>query len=330
MNADASLPSQVQTGWAPPTLKPISLGWRSRIMIWVMRWILRPWVAWLVRGSSVRIARVQLMLSRRLCRDSSGLPLDYRVVGRVPGHVLGDLADTHRTAILYLHGGAFLLPAVPEVHVHMVSRLCRELDAVGFVPDYRLSPFNKFPAALDDCERAYRALLDLGFAPQRIVIAGESAGGTLTLGVLQRIRKHGWPMPACALPISPGTELGRIHAPPARALKMKNDPILPLSALVRVDGFYGGGWDTSDPEFSPLYMDCHGLPPLYFLTTDNEVVMDDAILLARRAHEQGVNVRLDVWQKLPHAFPLFGRFFPEARASLVDMAAFMREHVDPE
>jgi len=77
--------------------------------------------------------------------------------------------------------------------VWVMARMCRDLDAVGFMVDYRLAPFNKFPAALDDCERAYRALLELGFKPERIAIAGESAGGNLTLGVLQRIRKAGLP-----------------------------------------------------------------------------------------------------------------------------------------
>src|SRR3546814_12679734 len=93
--------------------------------------------------------------------------------------------------LLWLHGGAFVLPAAPDMQVRLVARLCRELDAVGFVPDYRLAPFNRFPAALDDCERAYKAVLDLGFAPSRIVLAGESAGGNLVLGLLQRIRKRG-------------------------------------------------------------------------------------------------------------------------------------------
>src|SRR3546814_5884345 len=98
------------------------------------------------------------------------------------------------------------------MQVRMVDRLCRELDAVGFVPDYRLAPFNRFPAALDDCERAYKAVLDLGFAPSRIVLAGESAGGNLVLGLLQQIRKRGWPMPACAMPVSrKSTRLNSSH-----------------------------------------------------------------------------------------------------------------------
>ncbi len=308
-------------------LKPVSIGLRSRLIIWLLRRILRPLLAWSVNGGHERIANVQLMLAARTCRDSSGLPLDYTVIGRVPGHVIGKLTDIHKTVLLYIHGGGFLIPAVPETHVWVMGRMCRDLDAVGFMVDYRLAPFNKFPAALDDCERAYRALLELGFKPERIAIAGESAGGNLTLGVLQRIRKAGLPMPACAIPISPVTEMGRIHAPPSRALKAKSDPILPIAALSRVDAWYAGGWDASDPELSPLYADCRGFPPLYLLASDAEVLLDDTVLLARRAREVGVTVKLEVWPLLPHAFPLFERLFPEVKQARKDIVAFIKEHI---
>lgn len=331
MNADTTpLPRTPPTAdVAEIRIKDVAIGTRSRFIVWAMRWLLRPWLGWMVHGSFKRIAKVQLQLATQVCRDTSGLPQSYTVVGKVPGHVLGSLSDTHKTVVLYLHGGAFLIPAVPATHVRFMGKLCRDLDAVGFMADYRLAPFNKFPAALDDCEHAYRALLDLGFDPKRIVITGESAGGNLTLGVLQRIRKAGLPMPACAIPVSPVTEMGRIHAPPARALKMKQDPILPIAALQRVDELYAGGWDASDPELSPLYMDCHELPPIYLLASDNEVLLDDAVLLYRRMHAAGVNVKLEVWPVLPHAFTVFEQVFPEVRQARRDIVAFASEHLPP-
>lgn len=310
-----------------PALKKVHIGWRSRVIVWLMRRFLRPMMRWAVHGSFDRIGRIQLFLAARVCRHSFGLPLDYCVVGRVPGHVVGRLADTDKPALLYIHGGAFLIPAVPEVHVTMMAHMCRDLDAVGFMVDYRLAPFNKFPAALDDCERAYRALLDLGFKPERIAIAGESAGGALTLGVLQRIRKAGLPMPACAVPISPVTEMGRLHAPPSRAMKLHSDPMLPIASLQRVDEMYAGDWDASDPELSPLYADLTGFPPLYLLASDSEVLLDDTVLLARRAREAGIPTQLEVWPILPHAFPLFERWMPEVKEARLDIVAFMRAHL---
>ncbi len=324
LSSSAPAPSDDAGGY---TLKPVKIGLRSRIIVWLLRHILKPWLGWVVNGPTVRIARMQLSLARQVCRDSSGLALDYRVVGQVPGHVLGDLRDTHKPVILYLHGGAFLMPAVPRAHVWMLGRLCRELDAVGFMADYRLAPGARFPAALDDCERAYQALLDLGFDARRIVIAGESAGGNLTLGVLQRIRKAGLPRPCCAVAISPVTEMGRIHAPPSRAIKMRSDPLLPIAALARVDELYAGDWDASDPELSPLYADLSGFPPLYLLASDNEVLVDDTVLLARRARAVGVPTQLDVWPLLPHAFPLFEMLFAEVRQARRDIAGFIRAHL---
>jgi monoterpene epsilon-lactone hydrolase len=308
-------------------LKDVHISLRSRFFVWLMRRFLRPMLGWTINGGNQRIARVQLFLAARTAKHSCGLPLDYCVVGKVPGHVIGRLTDTHKTAVLYIHGGAFIIPATPETYVPMLARWCRELDAVGFMVDYRLAPFNKFPAALDDSENAYRALLDLGFKPERIVIAGESAGGNLTLGVLQRIRKAGLPMPACAVPISPATEFGRVHAPPSRAMKLHSDPLLPIAALGRVDEMYAGDWDASDPELSPLYMDCKGMPPMYLLASDSEVLLDDTVLLARRLREAGIETRLDVWPVLPHAFPLFEGVFPEVRQARKDIIEFIQAHL---
>lgn len=310
-----------------PALKDVAIGLRSRLVTWLMRRLLRPWLAWMIRGSYGRIARMQLLVAGQVCRDSSGLAVDYDVVGApgagVPGHVVGRL-DADATVILWLHGGAFVLPAAPDVHVRFVAQLCRALDAVAFLPDYRLAPFNRFPAALDDCERAYRALLDLGVAPRRIVLGGESAGGNLVLGLLQRIRARGWPMPACAVPVSPATELGRVHAPPSRTLRRRRDPVLPIASLQRIDELYAGGQDASNPELSPLYADCRGFPPLYLLASDAEVLLDDTLLFARRARAAGVELRFEVWPVLPHAFPLFGTLFPEVRRAREDIAAFVR------
>jgi acetyl esterase/lipase len=319
----AALPA---TETAEIQLKPVRIGARSRFIVWLLRVFLRPMLVRMMRASPEKMAGTQLFLSGRLCRNSYGLPVDYRVLGRVPGHFVGKLNPSGRI-LLYLHGGAFILPAVPDVHVRMVARMCSQLDAAGFVADYRLAPFNKFPAALDDCERAYRALLDLGYAPERIAIAGESAGGNLLLGVLQRIRKAGLPMPSCAVPISPGTEMGRIHGPPSRPLRMRRDPILPAAALSRVAELYAGGMDTSDPELSPLYADCRGFPPMFLLASDNEVLLDDTVLFARNVKQCGVDVSLEVWPVLPHAFPLFAAWFPEVKQAQDDIIAFMRKHL---
>lgn len=305
----------------------VSIGLRSRFLVRLLRWTLKPMMRWYVRGSRARIARGQLQLAGRRCRDTAGLEQDYRIVGGVPGSTLGEIDNTEKPVLLWLHGGGFLIPASPAEHLGMLGLLCREVDAAGFLPDYRLAPFNRFPAALDDAENAYRGLLEAGFAPERILIGGESAGGHLALGLLQRIRKAGLAMPACAALHSPVTEMGRVHAPPSRALEARRDAIVPISSFHRMTTLFTGDRDTSDAELSPLYADYLGFPPLLFLVGENETLRDDSVLAAAQARRAGVPTELRVWPVLPHGFLLFERLLPEAAKAREVLAAFFRDRL---
>lgn len=309
------------------TLKDIHIGRRSRVYIVMLRIFLKPLMRWFMRGSSNRVAKGQLQLASRRCENTEGLAQDYRIIGRVPGPVIGPIDDPKKPVLLWLHGGGFLVPASPEVHLRLLALLCKQLGAAGFLPDYRLAPFNKFPAALDDAERAYRGLLDAGFAPERIVICGDSAGGHLSLSVIQRIRKAKLPMPACVVAISPVTEMGRVHAPPSRARNNRMDAIIPIGSFGNIDDWFAGDWDASDPELSPLYADFAGYPPLYFIVGEKEVLRDDTLLAAYQARNAGVETRLDVWPHLPHAFVLFEVLFKELDVARADIITFIRSHL---
>ena len=161
-------------------------------------------------------------------------------------------------------------------------------------------------------ERSLKLTGPVGLGPEG---EGGSAGSSIR------------PMPACGIPASPATELGRIHAPMSRTLNKGRDPVLPIAVLQRIDEMYAGEWDASDPELSPIYADCSGFPPLYLLTSDSEVLMDDTVMFTRRAKAHGVDARCVVWPKLPHAFPLFGSLFAEVKQVRAEMLAFIREHV---
>lgn len=303
---------------------PISL--KSKFWVLLFRWLLKPWLSGLIRASHYKISKQQLFLGRRPIRQTYGLPHDHRIIGRVPGITLGEIDNAQKKVVLWLHGGAFIIPASTDAHVPTLARLCRDLDAVGFLPDYRLAPFNRYPAALDDCERAYAGLIAMGFAAERIVLCGDSAGGNLALGTLQRIRKAGLGRPCCAVLLSPVTEMGRTHFPPSRGRNARRDPLIPIKAMFKVDNHYAGDWDASDPELSPMYADYKGFPPLYFLVGESEVLLDDSLLAARQAEAAGVSAHVDVWPVLPHAFPLFP-MFPENREVHQDMLRFIREHL---
>ena len=309
------------------TVKQVHISRRSRFFTGMLKVVLKPMIRLLSIAGVRRVVREQVRMASHDRKSLYGLPRDYRIIGRVPGPTVGDMENTDQPAILYLHGGGFVIPAVPMVHLPFMATLCKDLGAVGFLPDYRLAPFHMYPASLDDCERAYTGLLDMGFDAKRIVIAGESAGGNLTLGTLQRIRKAGLPMPACAVPISPVTEMARVHAPPARVRNVRRDPLIPLHTMGKMLQMYAGNLDGSDPELSPLYADYSGFPPLYFIVGETEVLLDDSLLAARQARDAGVETKVDVWPVLPHAFPLFKRLLPEVSVARRDIVAFAKQHL---
>ncbi|WP_372781300.1 alpha/beta hydrolase [Litorivivens sp.] len=305
----------------------VPISFRSRVIVALMRLIAKPMLARMSRATPDKLGKIQLRVASLVWPDIEDMPIRYDIVGNVPGHVFGDISQTSKPLVLWLHGGAFFLPAAPNAHLSMAARLCKAIGAVGFMPDYRLAPLNPFPRGLNDCEAAYQAVLNAGFAPSRIVLGGDSAGGNLLFGLLQRLRNNSLPMPACAIPVSPATELGRIHGPSSRHQLVKRDPLLPLAALVNVTAMYCGEHDSADPEISPLYMDCQDLPPMFFLCSSNEILMDESVLLARRCQAAGVDTTCHVWPVLPHAFPLFADVFPEARQACEDIAAFARQHL---
>ncbi len=307
----------------PYTPKAVTISLRSRIVVKILKWTLKPMIRLFGGAAAARIVRNHIRMSGQWRANVHGQAVDWnRYLGGVPGPILGDLERTDQPIVLYLHGGGFLIPAVPRTHLNFLADLCRDLGAAGFMPDYRLAPMHKYPAALDDCERAYRALLDLGFDPSRIVLAGESAGGNLTLGLLHRLRRHGLPMPACAIPISPITEMARAHWPLSRALNFHRDPLIPLHTWSRMQELYVGERDHTDPELSPIYADPTGFPPLFFLAAETEVLRDDSLIMARQAEAAGVDVKIDIWPVLPHAFPLFTAILPEAHIARREIAEY--------
>jgi acetyl esterase/lipase len=309
-----------------PKIKQVHIGLPSRIRVLLLRLFFKPVISRMTTKSSLaRIASIQARAAGVFKDSCCGLPVEYRVINNAPGSMVGDPRPTNRLALLYLHGGAFMYPASPQLQLTLLAQLCVELDAVGFMPDYRLTPQHPAPAALDDCERAYRGLLSLGYSPSQIVLLGESAGGNLVLCLLQRIRKGGLAMPACAIPMSAVTDMARVHAPPARVLNAKREALVSLSSMQRINDWYVGHQDATDPEISPLYADYTGFPPLYFLASDSELLRDDTVLVAERAKTAGVPTRLDVWPILPHAFPIFGHLFVEVQQARADILGFIRQ-----
>lgn len=306
----------------------VRLRLRSRLYLLVMSLFHKSMLAIILRSKHQTIAWYQLKVAAMPMPIIKDVPIRYEMTGKSPGHQFGNFDNTSQPVVLWLHGGAFVLPAAPANHHRMLGKLCQKLNAAAFMPDYRLAPNTPFPAALNDCETAYHELLNMGYAPTNIVLGGDSAGGNLVFGLLQRIRKNMWPMPSCAIALSPSTEMGRTHGPTSRHENRNSDTLIPANALSRVWKLYGDNQDSSDPEISPLYMDCHDLPPLLFIAGSDEMLRDDSVLLAKRCHAAGVPTTCHIWSKLPHSFPLFSHIIIEAEKACEDITSFAQSHLN--
>ena len=257
----------------------------------------------------------------KLARRGVACPVEPVTVGGVPAHWFGeaDLAARNGT-LLYLHGGAWCLH-LPALYAAFAATLCRRTGMRVLLPDYRLAPEQPYPAAVEDCLAVYRALAEgPGGSPR--VIAGDSAGGSLSLVTLMRARDAQLALPACGVLLSPSTDL-TLSGPSSRYNEAA-DPMFSAGASDLLPDMYCPGVDRSHPWLSPLFGDWRGLPALYFLAGSTEMLLDDSVRGCDRARQAGVDARIDVWFALPHVFPLF-RFLPESRDALERIAGFIRE-----
>lgn len=226
--------------------------------------------------------------------------------------------------LLYLHGGGFVFGQTP-LHLQMGGYLARRLGFRLLMVDYRTAPEHPFPAALDDCVTAYQWLFGQGIAPRNIIIAGDSAGGNLTLATILKLRAGGHPLPAAAVCLSPVTDL----TPKAHRREGFTDPLLSPKAMKFYTQAYLGDNDPYNPLISPVLGDLRGLPPTLIFAGEDEILREDAIHFAEVAKAAGVDVRLEIYPHMWHVWQLF-LALPEARQSLDDMAEFCRKHLATE
>jgi phosphinothricin tripeptide acetyl hydrolase len=223
--------------------------------------------------------------------------------------------------VLYLHGGGYVIGS-PRSHRHLAAAIARAAGARALVPEYRLAPEHPFPAALDDALAAYRWLLDQGVAPARVVIAGDSAGGGLTVATLVALRERGLPRPAGGVCISPWVDLACGGA--TYATKAAADPIVTHASVTEMAGLYAGG-DFTRPLVSPLYANLADLPALLVQVGGDEVLLDDARGLGERARAAGVEVTVEEWPAMIHVWHWFLGMLDEADRAIDVIGRFVRK-----
>lgn len=224
--------------------------------------------------------------------------------------------------VFLLHGGAWCLET-PNAHTAMAANLALELGMDAWVPSYRLAPEHPFPAASEDCLKAWHGLLELGTDPAKVVLFGDSAGGALSLGLLGQLRDAGLALPRCALLVSPATDLASI----GRSVidNEASDSMFRLATVMLFRHWYLGSNNPTHPLASPYWGDFTGFPPLMFQVSGAEVLLDNSVYAEAKARSQGVTTQISVWPGLPHDFTLFG-FLPEARKALIELADFARKN----
>ena len=223
--------------------------------------------------------------------------------------------------LLYLHGGGFIYGLTPP-HFQMVSSLAQKMGLRTLMVDYRVAPEHPFPAALDDCVIAYRWLLKQGISPENIVVAGDSAGGNLTITTLMKLHENGDQLPAAAACLSPVANLAERDKPP----KLREDPLLHPRARKMFNKSYVAHNDPRDPLISPVFGDWHGLPPLLVHAGEDEILLDDAVSIQALAKAAGVDVRLEIYPRMWHVWQLYPQL-PQAGQSLDDIAQFFTSHL---
>lgn len=225
--------------------------------------------------------------------------------------------------VLYFHGGGYGLGSV-ETHRDLVARICQASGGSALSLEYRLAPEHRFPAQLHDATNAYRWLLEQGISPERIVVAGDSAGGAMVLSSLVRLRDSGVPLPAAAVCMSPWVDLEALGASVDA-----NEPYDYISrrALEQYRRRFVGHGDPRNPLAAPLYADLRGLPPVLIQVGSAETLMDDSIRIAERARHADVDVTLHVWEDMIHVWQLFAFIAPQASAAIDEIGAFVREKV---
>src|SRR5882762_6737181 len=266
---------------------------QARLSVWLLKWRVKR------RLKGVRDYRV----ARRILR-----PDPYRVPSAVEispirlGGVFGEQVKGSTpgdAVLLYLHGGGY----------------------------FGCSAESHRPTAVDDALAFYRGLLNAGYPADRIVVAGESAGGGLTLSLMLALRTAGATLPVAAALFSPWTDLA---ATGDSVRTNSNRCAMFIGSDVAASArYYLGDTDPRNPLASPLYADLSGLPPLLIHVGADEVLLDDSTRVAERARAAGVSVELRIWPVVPHAWQLVPHLIPEARQSLRESVGFLRAHVSP-
>lgn len=269
------------------------------------------------------------IVRRRLEMDKRGENLAYPVTvfahSSGPGKAewVRPIEPSNNGAILFLHGSGFSKGS-PASHRPLVARIVSCSGLPAFVPDYRLAPEHRFPAALEDGLKAYRIMLRI-YSPKHIVFIGDSAGGGLALAILHAAKDEGLPMPAAIATLSAWTDLSVSGADRPDV----NDPIVSQEMLRHAADMYLDGADPSDPYASPLLGDLSDFPPLLMQVGGREIMIEDTTRFIQKANKAGGAATATVYPDMAHVFQLNAPATRQAEDAIRELCNFLKKSLSP-
>ena len=274
---------------------------------------------------NVKPSRRRLDLLGKLVPSASGVEIEKTEIAGIDAEWLRPKNAADGKVLLYLHGGAYVLGST-DSHRHLVSHLAKSGHVAALQPNYRLAPEHPFPAAIEDAVAVFDALLDDGYAPDDILVAGDSAGGGLTVATLLSLRDRGGPLPAAAFLLSPWLDLSASGE--SMESRKEHDPWFSAEDIPVVAAYYCQPEQVTNPLVSPVYADVDGLPPMHIQVGDDEILLSDATRLADKLKAAGIDVELEVFHEMWHVFQAFLLIVPESREAVTRMGDAIRSVVE--
>ena len=251
---------------------------------------------------------------------SSDAIIERAQLGPVKGEWLRVDETQPQRLVLYLHGGGYISGS-PETHRPLIARLCKAAGAAALSLAYRLAPEFPFPAGLRDSMDAYRFLVNKGFPPQSIVLAGDGSGGGLAFATLLAIRNAGLPMPAGCVAMSPWADLTLSGW--SMLQNTRNDVVQSWEMLFVSARQYLKGANPADAYASPIFGSFRDFPPIMVHAGSLELLRDDAARIGEKAAEASVPVSVEIYDGMHHVFQAYP-YAPEAKVSLARLGQFIR------
>lgn len=275
--------------------------------------------------SSIPVFREQCEKgAARYAKIPDGVEVRPQTIEGIPAEWLIPQQADAKKVILYVHGGGYVAGSCND-HRGFISKFAKNTGFTNLVYEYRLAPEYPYPAALEDSVKVYQWLLHEGYQPNHILIAGESAGGGLTLALLLALKDRKLPMPAAAVAISPWTDL----TCSSESYHTKNKVSLaPLNSWLVFSKHYCGTNDPSNHFISPLFGDLKGLPPLLINAGTDDELYEDGEKFAVKAQKAGVAVTFRKGEGQVHCYPLLAPLFPEATQAMNEIVDFIKQYLN--